>query len=333
MKFIKFSQIKGFTVVELMVAVTISLLLLAGVVQIFVGTKQSFRSQEGLSRLQENARFAIDIMAGELRMAGYMGCASNNLTINNLLNDTPYEYDITNPLQGYEATGAGAWTPALGELPAVVSAAVVSGTDVLVTRQMNEDDSIQLAEPMPDSSAVVKVTIQAEYPFDDDDIILISDCQKASLFQVTNLTAASGTVVHNTGTGDPGNAVKNLTDDGSTYDSTAYVFTVETNIFYVAPGTGENNQGDNPLSLWRKVGENAPEEMIEGVEDMQILYGEDLDDDALPNRYVAADDVTDFAEVVTIRIDLILNSVDTVTVANNVITKTFSNTIKLRNRS
>ncbi|MEN8762921.1 MAG: prepilin-type N-terminal cleavage/methylation domain-containing protein, partial [Thiogranum sp.] len=49
----------GFSMVELMVAMTISLLLMAGVVQIFGSSKASYVMQEGTSRLQENARFTL----------------------------------------------------------------------------------------------------------------------------------------------------------------------------------------------------------------------------------------------------------------------------------
>lgn len=62
---------QGFTLVEIMVAVTISLLLLAGVMQIFLSSKASYNLQNGISRLHENARFASDIMARSIGIAGY----------------------------------------------------------------------------------------------------------------------------------------------------------------------------------------------------------------------------------------------------------------------
>ncbi|MGD8936487.1 MAG: prepilin-type N-terminal cleavage/methylation domain-containing protein, partial [Thiogranum sp.] len=82
----------GFSLVELMVAMVISLFLLAGVVKIFVGSKQSYRVNDGLSRLQENARFAFDHIAQDLDAGGYMGCndsadvdRNNDLLLTNAL--------------------------------------------------------------------------------------------------------------------------------------------------------------------------------------------------------------------------------------------------------
>jgi type IV pilus assembly protein PilW len=62
---------RGFTLIELMIAMLIGVFLMAGVIQIFLSAKQAYRLQENLSRLQENGRFAMDIMTKDIRMAGY----------------------------------------------------------------------------------------------------------------------------------------------------------------------------------------------------------------------------------------------------------------------
>jgi prepilin-type N-terminal cleavage/methylation domain len=62
---------RGLTLIEIMVAIAISLLLLAGVAQIFISNKQSFRVQEGMSHLQENGRFATHFLGRTMRLAGY----------------------------------------------------------------------------------------------------------------------------------------------------------------------------------------------------------------------------------------------------------------------
>ena len=62
----------GLTLVEILVALLISLFLIAGVIQLFIGTKQTYRGHDALSRIQENGRFAIDRMAWDIRMAGYI---------------------------------------------------------------------------------------------------------------------------------------------------------------------------------------------------------------------------------------------------------------------
>lgn len=62
---------RGFSLVELMVALLISLFMLIGVVQIFTGSHRSFKLHEGLSRVQENGRFAIEVLGRQIRMAGF----------------------------------------------------------------------------------------------------------------------------------------------------------------------------------------------------------------------------------------------------------------------
>lgn len=62
---------RGLTLVELMVSLVLSLVLAAGMIQLFIGTKQTYRFYDALSRIQENGRFALDSMSGDIRMAGY----------------------------------------------------------------------------------------------------------------------------------------------------------------------------------------------------------------------------------------------------------------------
>lgn len=62
---------RGLTLIEIMVALVISLFLLAGLLQLFIGTRQSARVQENLSRVQENGRYAIDFIGRIARLTGY----------------------------------------------------------------------------------------------------------------------------------------------------------------------------------------------------------------------------------------------------------------------
>lgn len=62
---------RGLTLIEIMVSLVISLFLLAGLLQLFVGTRQSSRVQENLSRVQENGRYTIDYLSRIVRLAGY----------------------------------------------------------------------------------------------------------------------------------------------------------------------------------------------------------------------------------------------------------------------
>ncbi|MCP4429371.1 MAG: pilus assembly protein PilW, partial [Gammaproteobacteria bacterium] len=65
----------GISLVEVMVAMVISLFLLGGIIQVYLGNKTSYKFTSSISRIQENGRFALDTLAVDLRMAGFFGCA------------------------------------------------------------------------------------------------------------------------------------------------------------------------------------------------------------------------------------------------------------------
>ena len=65
----------GFSVLELLVALGLGLLVVAGIVQLFVGNSRTYEIVNAQARLQENARFAFEFISRPARMAGYSGCA------------------------------------------------------------------------------------------------------------------------------------------------------------------------------------------------------------------------------------------------------------------
>ncbi|MFW6236686.1 MAG: PilW family protein, partial [Desulfovibrionales bacterium] len=65
---------RGASILEVVVAVVIGLLVLAGVYKIFQGNSLSYRTQEAAARIQENGRLAVELLSRDIRMAGYRGC-------------------------------------------------------------------------------------------------------------------------------------------------------------------------------------------------------------------------------------------------------------------
>ena len=61
----------GYTLVELLVAMAITLVVMAGVYKVYVSQQDSYLLQEQVAELQQNARTAKYIMTREIRMAGY----------------------------------------------------------------------------------------------------------------------------------------------------------------------------------------------------------------------------------------------------------------------
>jgi type IV pilus assembly protein PilW len=64
---------QGITLLELMIALTLGLIVIAALVGVFMASSQNFRQNQALATLQDNARFALDSLSRDLAMAGYWG--------------------------------------------------------------------------------------------------------------------------------------------------------------------------------------------------------------------------------------------------------------------
>lgn len=62
---------RGFTLIEIMVALMLGLVVIIGVIQVFLGTQQSARIQQAASRMQEDGRIAVNLLTRYIRLAGY----------------------------------------------------------------------------------------------------------------------------------------------------------------------------------------------------------------------------------------------------------------------
>lgn len=204
---------KGFSLIELMIATALGIFLSAAMISLFVGSKQSYRLNENMSRLQENARFAVSFMSRDIRMTGYHACV------------TAIERD--DAVSGQNNTG------------------------------LNDSDTISV---LWQSNA----------------------CDVADVIVTT-------------------------------------VYSIQ---------TGANG---GP-ALFRSV-DGVSQELVEGIEDLQILYGEDTDNDKVPNYFVDAASVTDMAQAISIRFAVTARTLETnLAIGGDRITRVFTSTIALRNR-
>lgn len=66
-------QQDGMSIIELMIAMTIGLLIMAGLANLFVQTKQSFRQDDLVARMQEDSRYAMTMLSSDMSMLGFFG--------------------------------------------------------------------------------------------------------------------------------------------------------------------------------------------------------------------------------------------------------------------
>ncbi len=327
----KFRSESGFSLLELLISMVIGLFILAGVVQVLLDGKRSYSTQRELSYLQSNARALKEILSTDIKRAGDMGCLSNVTSfVNTLKPPADEEYDLGDVVRGSEYNGS-AWVPALtGEWTGLTG--LKTDSDILALGGIYGSGD-RIAKKMPNTSADLKVTSPAS--FQKDDIIFVTDCKKAAITHVTNMNANSSSgwdnLAHNTGNFDPGNHTKTL--GAEPFDTDASVFQFQIRRYYIA----DSNITSMP-SLWRKTNLNDADELVSGVETMQVEYGVDttagvaLGDpgDGNVNRYLGASDITDdeagpgtwigWNRVTSVRVNVVLRSENIVHPSNVAVT-------------
>ena len=335
---------RGFSLIELMVAMTIGLVVLAGIGYMYIESRQSFRSMDNLSRMQESARYALEIMARDIRMAGYRGCSSSSGPFYNTLNNsTDSAYNFGVPVNGYEASGGG-WSPSLptSGVGALGGMSVLAGTDAITLRSVVGSGTTVTKQPGNNSSSDLQITTPNDLLIGD--IALVTNCVASSVFQVTNknVTGTNQNVVHNAGTGTPGNSTNDL---GVNYSASGgELVKMQSRSYFIRTGASGRP------ALWQATGANAPQELADGVENMQIQYGLDTTGDGVVDgsSYVTADAVTDWNQVAAVRLSLLMVGTDdnlatsnqtynyngaSVTAGDKKLRQVFTTTVSLRNRT
>jgi type IV pilus assembly protein PilW len=297
-------SLRGMGLVELLVWVAISLIITTVIGTVYVNSKQLTRVNDTISRLQESGRFVIHLLDRDLRMAGFRGCDGGNVVPLNLLNSTAYVYKFETGLQAFYGSG-GTWAPSLDSSIGALSTPPMVNTDVVTIRHI-DGPGVPLIANMTSGADVV--TVAAGSGLNSGDILLVADCTSAAIFNVTAYNAGTGVISHAAGGASvPGNSAADL---GQSFKTDATVYRLVTRTYYVAPSVKKS--GTNTLwaySVPAYDGQPQPEEMVEGVDKFALLFGEDLDGDRAANRYVTANAVGTWNNVVSIKALVLLATV------------------------
>jgi len=258
-----FNKQHGFTLVELMIALVITLILMAGISQVFLSSKKSFTIQDTLARQQENGRYVLDTLGQDLRRAGYMGslegvavaggtegevtengtCAGNDNTWGRMLGSRIYGMNDTNTSHLSGATYA-----------CIPSADHLRG-DILVVRYQAPWIVGGLTSPN----------------FEDDRLYLRSSLNMANLFKGR----------------DEANPANGLAGGGRTAELVARAY-------YVGPSASGTCEGAAVPALFRESldanGRPVAEEIAYGIDNFQVRYGVDLNGDGSVEQYFDAGD-------------------------------------------
>ena len=203
----------GLSLIELMIAIALSIFIVAAMISLFANSKQNYRMNENMSRLQENARFAVSFLSRDIRMADYRTCVTADRR--------------GNAISGRNNTG------------------------------LNDSDEVTI------------------------------------LWQ-SNACGTANSVV--------------------------------TTIYSIQTGASGNP------ALFRSV-DGVSQEVVEGIENLQVLFGQDTDNDDVPNYFVDSGSITDMAQAISVRFTLIARTLESnLTTGGERITRNFTSTVTLRNR-
>ena len=324
----------GISIVEIMVGVALSLILLAGVMQIFLTNKQTYRVQEAFSRLQENGRYAMQFLAKDIRMAGFFGCAS---AIDEPTNLVDFDKNGTadaiasfsgNGLSGFEHSDL---PLVLNSTTTLTAANVLSNTDIIQIKRAT-NTGLYIADPAARDDANIKLDpVLASGMFAEDDVLFVTDCEAADIFAATGVGNGGGyTNISHANDANLGPKLSKV------YQNDAEVMKMVSNLYYL----GTNSAGV-PALFRASLGNNGSiltEELVEGIEDMQLMYGEDTDNDGVVNVYVDSALVADFTKVLNIRLTITVRTVEdniasqTTAAGDKRLRRSFTTSVAIRNR-
>lgn len=368
----------GLSLVELMISLAISSVVTIGLIQMFTANQESASMLRGQATLGESGRFAMEMIGRSVRKANYRGCNSKR-AVEDTIDTVPYEFSLELGLQGYEGNVGGGWSPDFSttSMPRTSGASdtnvfspngetltgvdlddLVDATDVITvwfagSNEFSVDTAVQ-----PLSSGTEAILLNASTADIANDlarfhVAFINDCSAENMIVITQINSVGGQaeLEHNAGSGV--GTTQNLTPimgRGAGFQDGVIVHPIISHTFYIGTSGNVNSFGDPIAALYRKEGINVPVELVEGVEDLQILYGVDTGGAALvPTTYVDASLVSDYRDVIAIRIQITANSVEDVGSTqqfrdldgdgdidvddvDGLLRRTFTQTIRLRNR-
>lgn len=284
----------GLSIIELMIALLLGLLLMGGVIQIFLSSRQTYQTNTALSQVQESGRFALEFIAFDLRNAGYKGeCLSklNDLTPATLTKDDRYVL----------GSGVLGWNDGHeGTLPTWLTTtynARTSDTDVILLKHAANP----VVQALPSNAAATNGSLNtgtSDSGARQGNLVIVADPVACDFFINQN---NDGTAV----------SLANGLAFSRAYNKTAQVLNYQSTLYYL-----KNDSTTGVPSLWRtrytSNAASAPveiaEELVSGIQDLQFQYALGDANGQITGNYLDANDAkltNNWQSVVSVRINLL----------------------------
>jgi len=285
---------KGFTLVELTVSIAIAAFMLGVMGKVLIDMKKTSITQINIQKIQNDINFSMEKINRHLRSAGFRGCVSTydtSLSWVNFVNatgSTTYDTSMI-PIEG--STGSGSFSPALNSYVSALSPN--ANFDSLTIRETIKEPMVLNTEMSSKTDPMVASGNPAAN-LNPGDLAIISGCSSTSLFKVST---ATGTQITSTN----GSGIGNLFTIG------AQIFNYKTIIYYVKNDGTKNN-------LYRKMGSANEELIVSNIDKFKVLYGLDTDGDTNVDKYSFANNITNFKQVVNVKVGIVIKGDDRFTI-------------------
>lgn len=343
---------RGFSLVELMIALTLGLLVMTAAVALFITNKQVYVTNNGMGQVQDGTRIAFELMARDIRAAGLNGCGDPGRVANVLVNgpndssaSPAWWADIGNAIIGFDG---GTTDPAVATATSSTDSPHRVGTTSSIELVGADGLGVSLASNTPASA---KMTLnETSSNLATGSVVIACDPDHAAIMQLTSYTSGSpiSLTYASGGSTSPGNCSEGLgfpTSCGTTTGN-AYQYAANTQIaaLYAADWyVGYNALGG--MSLYREAlqlsSTNVPtptaQEMVRNVTGMKILYLTSTGTNFVTAATIGTSQAA-WATVIAVQLSLTLQSVSQRAAASPMaggtgpIIKTLTTTINLRNR-
>jgi type IV pilus assembly protein PilW len=346
---------RGLSMIELMIALVLGLLVIAGILTLLSSVRQASATQSAIARLQENGRAAIDTMAADFRSAGFLPCGSHEspLVYADGLNshispplpltvgaaDVPYPLDKSIFILGSACDMKSCTPTADSTLPptGLKDGQRLPGTDIVTARYL-DGEGIELGENVSCATGQVvrrialrrPLTAEQRSAFAPQHVGLLASCKSASVVPVD--MDSDAIQIRATVRGAP--ACASVDRQTRLFDFDAQMRTITYFLRVDKRATGQLS-----ASLIRRIN-GVDNEVVDGVERMNIRYS--FTDNAGMTHWVAANEVGSkslvdsprcgsievehlcgWGDMTAVDISLLVNTVDELPIDSPAVTNTF----------
>jgi len=231
-------RIKGFSLIELMVSLTIGLVIAVAAISAYLGAAGASKMSNAQSRMNEDAQAALNVLAQQIRMAGTNPVQANRADAfqHNPVFDPTY---VGGSVTSYGTTSFSASSGGAAYNLSAFSIRGCDGSFSSITSTSNLDSLSNCGtSTLPDSIAV---------------------SYEGDKYNTMPSGASAGDCL--------GQSVPSITATFTSGTSTTATYYVVDNRFYVA------NSSDGIPNLYCKGNGGSVQPLVENVEDMQFLYG------------------------------------------------------------